>query len=876
MKSKFISLILAIAVVLAMVAVPATVSQVAASGGVTVAIDPTPQYALPGSSFTIDAVVNNPLNNEVAMHAVRLDFDPTYFTVDSVSLVDFTTDMAAPAIDNVNGHIGYDPCMPTGTSINKTTIISARISCTANSLEGVTPVSWVFTMGPPPRLTKVTYAATDYLEGGNMSLMLDGSVIIGSPSLTVDVSPGLKGDVEINGVAPGSYPDVSSWGWDEVVDLEAIDSVAGWAFDSWSGDLGGSTNPTTITMDSLTMSVTANFLELSPSIGLSPNSLSFVTYEGVNPADQSFDITNEGGQTLSWAIEPRPTWEVGDWWLLYNYYWDGVNGTAAPNNITMSVTGTSGCNYMGAVDFVPAAQRTIEGGMPAIMHNATVLVDQRTLDYVQQVANIDIYLGDWTPVIATVSWVYFADHGWPYSPGKMWSYNVTQAVTYLGSPVMPPSTTTAYAVVSDFTSVATTAGTFDCWEITHCLNPGDIPGTTFMQTYWSDEAQSFVQQWDAGTYDYPPLDIRSLLAYSSTPPAGMPSWLSATPTTGALVGNGASETVTVSVDAAGLTVGNYAGVITVTDPCASSATVDVDLQVKPATYIPSERNLPGTGAFEVYAGDTFDVYVNFTSSAVGLNSIGLTDVAPDGWIVQANKVWCTPAAYAVQVWGNEVEILWSGPYNVVGTTFSAMYKVTVPVTAKPGINTWEVCPDMDEASLSYYFGEDGPHAACISGENQMVVIIPGDVIGETRDVNAAPLGDVDVTLNKVAVGAVDSDASTPNYSNTAYTTGMYWQVATKALYYTINMTGMVVLAPNPIDLSTPALLAAGKVFDFEGNYGLVPRACTLSYAMKSVNLWLYPPALNYDIYGTVIDSWGISEWKALDSIHSWQFPRGID
>jgi len=66
------------------------------------------------------------------------------------------------------------------------------------------------------------------------------------------------------------------------------------------------------------------------------------------------------------------------------------------------------------------------------------------------------------------------------------------------------------------------------------------------------------------------------------------------------------------------------------------------------------------------------------------------------------------------------------------------------------------------------------------------------------------------------------------------------------------------------------------VFDFEGNYGLVPRACTLSYAMKSVNLWLYPPALNYDIYGTVIDSWGISEWKALDSIHSWQFPRGID
>jgi len=179
---------------------------------------------------------------------------------------------------------------------------------------------------------------------------------------------------------------------------------------------------------------------------------------------------------------------------------------------------------------------------------------------------------------------------------------------------------------------------------------------------------------------------------------------------------------------------------------------------------------------------------------------------------------------------------------------------------------------MNEAWLEYYFGLDGPHKACISGEYQLIVTVPGDVIGETRDVNAAPLGDVEVTLLKQGVGALVSDASTPNYSNTAVTTGTYWQVATKALYYTINMTGMTMLPPNPIDLSTPALLAAGKVFDFEGNYGLVPRACDMWYAQKSVNLWLFPPALEYDIYMNVINDWGIDEWKALDSIHSWQFP----
>ena len=171
---------------------------------------------------------------------------------------------------------------------------------------------------------------------------------------------------------------------------------------------------------------------------------------------------------------------------------------------------------------------------------------------------------------------------------------------------------------------------------------------------------------------------------------------------------------------------------------------------------------------------------------------------------------------------------------------------------------------MNKASLEYYFGEDGPHKACISGEYQLIVTVPGDVIGETRDVNAAPLSDVVVTLLKAGEGALTSDASTPDYSNTAYTTGMYWQVSTKALYYTINMTGMVMLPANWIDLSTPALLSVGKVFDFEGNYGLVPRACTMSYAMKSVNLWLFPP--------TAHPEWGISEWKAMDSIHSWQFP----
>ena len=179
MKVKFISTILAIAVVLAMVAVPATVSQVAASGGVTVSIESATTYAVPGGSFSFDAVVNNPLSQEVAMFNLRLSFDPNYFTVNSVTKGDFPEDMGAAVINNTAGTISYDPKTTIGTSINGTHLVGAHINCTAKSLEGVSTVSWRYTSGPPPAYTKVVYGATDYLELGNMSLMHSGTVIVG-------------------------------------------------------------------------------------------------------------------------------------------------------------------------------------------------------------------------------------------------------------------------------------------------------------------------------------------------------------------------------------------------------------------------------------------------------------------------------------------------------------------------------------------------------------------------------------------------------------------------------------------------------------------------------------------------------------------------
>jgi len=79
-------------------------------------------------------------------------------------------------------------------------------------------------------------------------------------TLTVNVSPSGSGDVEVDGTTPSSYPYTEDFTEDSSVDLEAV-PVSGYEFDHWSGDLTGSTNPDTITMNS-NKSITANFAEI--------------------------------------------------------------------------------------------------------------------------------------------------------------------------------------------------------------------------------------------------------------------------------------------------------------------------------------------------------------------------------------------------------------------------------------------------------------------------------------------------------------------------------------------------------------------------------------------------------------------------------------
>ena len=159
------------------------------------------------------------------------------------------------------------------------------------------------------------------------------------------------------------------------------------------------------------------------------------------------------------------------------------------------------------------------------------------------------------------------------------------------------------------------------------------------------------------------------------------------------------------------------------------------------------------------------------------------------------------------------------------------------------------------------------------------------VVGETRDVNGALLHTVLVTLYETPAVWEDDDLSSmvgnvTKYANCPDDTGYYWQEATRYGYYPVDTRPQVDggdMPPGPrnpsypdyIDLSTPELLYAGNVTNFVGDYGLVCMTVSGAYAMESINHCLFTPV---DEYGTPQPDWKLSNWKAMQSVHFWQFP----
>ena len=131
------------------------------------------------------------------------------------------------------------------------------------------------------------------------------------------------------------------------------------------------------------------------------------------------------------------------------------------------------------------------------------------------------------------------------------------------------------------------------------------------------------------------------------------------------------------------------------------------------------RDLPAT----VTAGQVFDVSLTFTAPSNDFNSIGIHEFAPSGWKVSVDKAWCTPPADQSNIVTDtrEVQYLWYGGDGnyAEGTSFTAMYRVTVPDDVSAGVYNWD-----PGSNLVYYIAGDGPFTVSTVGDNQLTAVVP--------------------------------------------------------------------------------------------------------------------------------------------------------
>jgi len=260
-------------------------------------------------SFSVDITVNN--SDALPLNAIQvfMSFDNSMLQVNSITYAGtpFTQVVAGPSFDNTTGEISFNAGTPPGTNTTVTAPYVMTINVESKSTPGTTTIG--FQNVAPTKVTKVLHeTAGDIL---NWTMVVNGTVMIGTPTLTVNVTPAGMGDVDITGASiPPSYPNTTTWDWDQNVTLDAVNSTPGWRFNHWSGDIDGPTNTSSsyVIMDDFTKNVTANFTEAPPAILADPSSLNFSASVGEDPANQTLDICNDGGHILNWTLADDAAW----------------------------------------------------------------------------------------------------------------------------------------------------------------------------------------------------------------------------------------------------------------------------------------------------------------------------------------------------------------------------------------------------------------------------------------------------------------------------------------------------------------------------------------------------------------------------------------
>jgi len=375
MKSKIISVVLCLGVILTLMLVPVAPLGKVALAQSHIGVNVTPQQTTVGfsESFNVVVWIDDSLAENYDGVGIRLIYNTTYINATSVTdagTFDWVLDSGT--IDNAwnatHGLVKYDAANtggPLNTSNPACTV--SFMSSAANT--GISGLNFIY-IGADAA-TSVTLTGGDIL---NWTYVVNGTVRTGMPALTVNVTPAGMGGVDITGASiPPSYPNTTTWDWDQNVTLEAVNSTPGWRFHHWSGNLSGNTTPTSVTMNASTKNVTANFTEAPPAILADPSSLTFSASVGEDPANQTLDICNDGGHILNWTLNDGPGWLIVRPLSGGNLGAEDCNSTQVGVNTTGLAQGTYYANITITGNGTVEVPVTLNLGVPGISVSPTSL-----------------------------------------------------------------------------------------------------------------------------------------------------------------------------------------------------------------------------------------------------------------------------------------------------------------------------------------------------------------------------------------------------------------------------------------------------------------------------------------------------------------------
>jgi hypothetical protein len=400
-------------------------------------------------------------------------------------------------------------------------------------------------------------------------------------------------------------PGSGSLGTGQSASMAVSVNTAGLAPGSYSGTIAVTAPGATSSPRTITVSLTVTPPAPTPTLGVSPASLSFTAEQGSNPAEQTLTISNTGTGTLAWtATEPIP-------WLVGSPGSGSLGaGQSAPMAVSVNTAGLAPGSYSGTITVTsPGATNspraiavsltvTPPAPVPALGVSPTSLsftAEQGSNPASQAltISNTGTGTLTWT-ANEPIPWLV----GSPGSGSLGAGQSASMAVSVNTAGLAPGNYTGTITVTAPGAtgSPRTTAVSLTVTPPAPVPALGVSPTSlSFTAEQGSNPAGQALTISNTGT---------GTLAWTANEPI---PWLVGSPGSGSL-GAGQSAPITVSVNTAGLAPGSYSGTIIITAPgtTGSPRTADVSLTVTFPNLLPAPSLLsPGNGATGVAANPTF-------------------------------------------------------------------------------------------------------------------------------------------------------------------------------------------------------------------------------------------------------------------------------